>query len=75
MARMSGVTTNIEERKKYWTSQYPNLWAWREYGPFSREDAQEAERRLAKMYGSKTSPEEEPPKDEKAQWHAYKFEY
>ena len=40
-----GITTNLEERKKYWKRKYPNLQGWRIIDSgLSRPDAQKKKR-------------------------------
>lgn len=71
------MTTNIEKRKAYWTSQYPNLMDWQILaGPIaSKTEAQKKETKLAKQHGCESHPGGDDPDTIGASWHIYGFNY
>ena len=74
MACRVGITTDPEERKRYWQSRYRSLRNWRIVGQYnSKTKAQQEETRLAKIWGCEASPGGVGP--EYAVWYVYAFEH
>ena len=70
-----GITTNIEERKKYWKMVHPTLKAWSFKGPFSREVAQAYEIKIKEKFQCDGGPGGTNPYDKTDDWFVYYFEY
>ena len=74
MACRVGITTDPEERKRYWQSRYRSLRNWRIVGQYnSKTKAQQEETRLARLWGCEASPGGAGP--EYAVWYVYVFEH
>lgn len=69
-----GMTTDVEERKRYWKNQKPNLRDWKILGTYNtKREAQEAEKRFAQKYGCDCHPGGRG--NAHAKWYVYKFNY
>ena len=69
-----GMTTDVENRKKYWKSRHSNLRDWQILGTYqTKTEAQNAESRLAKSYGCVSHPGGDG--SEYDTWYVYKFSY
>ncbi len=74
MACRVGMTTDPEERKRYWKSKYPNLYDWDILGHYSsKSEAQAAETQFASEYKCISFPGGDGP--ESADWTVYRFKY
>jgi hypothetical protein len=70
------MTTNLEQRKYYWKSEYPTLINWEIIGgPLDKETAQILETKTAQDRGCESHPGGDNPDDPFAQWWVYYFEY
>ena len=68
-----GITTDPEERKKYWSAHVVGLSKWKILKHFKkREEAQEYEKSYAKRYGCVYSPGGQ---NAEGTWFVYRFEY
>ena len=73
MACRIGITTNPEERKKYWKGRYPNLkWKILESN-LTKQAAQKRENELAQQYNCKAYAGGENKAD--ASWYVYRFDH
>ena len=69
-----GITTNLEERKKYWKRKYPNLQDWRAIdNGLSRLDAQKKEDEYAERHGCESH--HGGPKISGKKYSVYRFNY
>ena len=69
-----GMTTDVEERKRYWQSQEPNLKNWKILGTYNtKRAAQKAEKQFAQRYGCDAHPGGGG--GQYATWYVYKFNY
>jgi len=77
MACRIGMTTNPNQRKAYWESQYPTLKDWQILaGPIvSKTEAQKKETELANQYGCESHPGGDDPDSQGASWYIYAFNY
>ena len=76
MGRRVGVTTNPFARKAEWEGIYKNVRNWWVSRPYSsREKAQDAEKRIADIYGFEFSPESKEPVYSTSKWYVYRFEH
>ena len=74
MACRVGITTNPEERKRYWQTQHPRLSKWQILGTYStKAAAQEQENKEASKRGCTSSPGGSGPS--LATWYVYYFEH
>lgn len=72
-----GMTTNLDQRKAYWESQYPTLRDWQVLaGPFnSKNDAQKMETELAQKHRCDSHPGGDDPDYPGALWYVYGFNF
>ena len=72
-----GMTTNPEQRKTYWESQYSTLKDWQILdGPFSSKvEAQKKETELAKKLGCESHPGGDDADFVGAKWYVYGFNF
>ncbi len=72
-----GMTTNLEQRKAYWESQYSSLTDWQILeGPFSsKEIAQRKETELANKHNCDAHPGGDDPDFSSAKWYVYGFNF
>lgn len=74
MACRIGMTTDPDERKRYWESKIPSMFGWKIFGHYqSKTEAQNAETDLAHQYGCVAFPGGGGP--EIADWVVYGFQY
>ena len=75
MACRVGITTDPDRRKQEWRSRYPVTFRdWQFFGPYSRQQAQMEEDRLAKLWGCEASPGGREP-ESASWWYVYKFQH
>ncbi len=75
MACRIGITTDLEERKKYWESKTEGFSDWKVLKwNLTKEEAQAKETELANKYGCVASPGGPDPATPKA-WHVYYFKF
>lgn len=69
-----GITTDLDRRRQEWELEYPDLSGWQMIdGPFeTREEAQEAEDRLAEEHGCESH---HGGGEANGPWWVYKFYY
>lgn len=68
-----GITTRLEARRAEWERSVVGLRNWQSFGPFaSRQQAQEAEDRLAAQYGCQAH---HGGATVRGPWYVYKFDY
>ena len=69
-----GMTTDAEERRRYWKNKPPNLSEWEILGTYSsKTQAQRNETSFANRYGCVAHPGGGGNED--ATWYVYKFNY
>lgn len=75
MACRVGITTDPEERRAHWASQFPNTFRnWQIVGVYSsKSQAQARETELAHAWGCESHPGGGGP--ESAIWHVYYFQH
>ena len=74
MACRIGITTDPDERRRYWQTQHPFLRNWQIIGMhFTKTAAQRQENTEAARRGCVSAPGGAGP--EAATWHVYYFEY
>jgi len=77
MACRIGITSNQEQRKKFWEGQYPNLGDWKILaGPLdTKGEAQILETKFAQDYGCVAHAGGDDPDSPFAKWWVYYFKY
>jgi len=71
-----GMTTDLEARKAYWSSVYPNLQNWTVLlKDLTKEEAQEDENMLSLAHSCESSPGGDDSDDPNAKWFVYKFDF
>ena len=73
MACRVGMTTDLDERKRYWQSVHPTLRDWSWEGPYTKASAQSRENTLAAACGCDAHPGGAGA--EYANWYVYGFNY
>ena len=74
MACRIGITTDLQERKRFWQRRHPYLRDWYIIGMhFSKTSARQQENRYVAQRGCVTFPSGDGP--EIARWYVYHFEY
>ena len=69
-----GMTTNVDDRKRYWESQHSNLYSWKILGIYqTKTAAQNAENKFANSHGCISHPGGDG--NEYDTWYVYKFNY
>ena len=67
-----GITTDPERRKREWINHYGSINNWMQWGPYTRDHAQNEENRIAHAYNCVSHPGGP---ESGHSWYVYKFNF